>query len=421
VADTLRARGAVIFEGHDAAYAENAVALVATSAVGADHPELVTARRREVPILKRAQALGSLVNGGTVVAIAGTHGKTTTTAMTSAILAEAGLEPTGFIGGRVGEWGTGLRAGADKLFVVEADEYDRSFLTLQPSVAVVTSVEADHLDIYGSVDAIEAAFIEFVDGVPDDGLVAACSDDAGALRLLDAVTDTKIIRYGTGVAADLRAIDPRPHATGTRFDVALHGEPIGTIDLGTPGLHNMRNALGALAAALHVGADFDSAARALAAFRGVARRFEVIGTAGDVVFIDDYAHHPTELAAAIATARATYPDRRIVALFQPHLYTRTRDFAAAFGEALAAADRSWVTDIFAAREWPIEGVSGQLVADAAKVAGATDVRYVPDLEELESALGEALAGGDVLLAMGAGNIDRVARKVHDTRAGGGAR
>jgi UDP-N-acetylmuramate--alanine ligase len=419
VGDSLRQRGAVVWEGHDAAYGAAAVAVVATSAAPADHPEIEAARARGVPILKRAQALGALVNSGTVLGIAGTHGKTTTTAMATAILAEAGLEPTGFIGGRVGEWGTGLRAGADRIFVVEADEYDRSFLTLQPTVAVVTSVEADHLDIYGTVDAVERAFVEFVNGVPDDGLVAGCIDDAGAARLLTGVTGAEVLRYGTSLDAALRAYDLTPHATGTRFGVALHGEPLGMIELATPGAHNVRNALGALAAALHVDAGFDAAVRALAEFRGVARRFQAIGSTGDIVFIDDYAHHPTELEATIATARASFPGRRVVALFQPHLYTRTRDFAREFGVALAAADVIWVTDVFPARERPIEGVTGELVAAAARTAGAQDVHYLPELDDAADRIGQALRAGDVCVAMGAGNIDRVARTLYAALGGAG--
>jgi UDP-N-acetylmuramate--alanine ligase len=412
VGESLAANGATVRHGHDPAHIGAAVAVVATSAVPHDHPELVAARERGIPILKRAQALGALVNDGTVVAIAGTHGKTTTTAMTTAILEQAGLEPTGFIGGRVGAWGTGLHAGGEQLFVVEADEFDRSFLTLQPHVAVVTSIEADHLDTYGSIADIETAFTTFVDAVPTGGLVAGCIDDAGAARLLATRAPELVMSYGTAADAALRAVDVAPYGRGARFTVTRHSAPLGDFTLGTPGVHNVRNALGALAAALHVGASLDAAVRALTAFRGVARRFQEIGVAHDVVFIDDYAHHPTEVAATLATARSLYAGRRIVALFQPHLYSRTQDFADAFGQALSHADAAWITDVFAARERPIPGVSGALIADATRAAGGGEVRFIAELADVEESLRAALRPGDVCVAMGAGNIDRVARRLY---------
>jgi UDP-N-acetylmuramate--alanine ligase len=418
IGDELRALGARVWQGHDAAYAAEAVAVVATSAVPADHPELAAARARGVPILKRSQALGALVNQGTVLAIAGTHGKTTTTAMTTAILSEAGLEPTAFVGGRVGGWGSGLRVGSDRIFVVEADEYDRSFLTLEPTVAVVTSVEADHLDIYESVAEVETTFAEFARGLPDDGLLAACSDDAGAARLAASHTASGTLTYGTGAAAQLRALDVQPHGSGSRFDIELHGNRLGTLELGARGLHNVRNALGAFAAARYAGADFAAASRGLSAFGGVARRFQEIGTAAGVLFIDDYAHHPTEVAATLDTARAAFPGRRIVALFQPHLYTRTRDFADAFGRALAAADAVWITDVYPAREGPIPGVTGELVADATRASGATELHYIENLADVADALLLTLSPGDVCVAMGAGNIDRVVRGIYRARLGG---
>jgi UDP-N-acetylmuramate--alanine ligase len=410
--DALRALGAIVHEGHNGAYVQDAVAVVVTSAVPSTNPELEAARARGIPVLKRAQALGALVNRGTVIAIAGTHGKTTTTAMTTAILTEARLDPTAFVGGRVGGWGGGLRAGGHTLFVVEADEYDRSFLTLEPDVAVVTSIEADHLDVYGTASEVEAAFLEFVAAVPDDGLVAACVDDSGAERLVAAQPPGVALSYGTAASAALRALDVAPHGRGSRFGVTLRGARLGEITLAAPGMHNVRNALGALAAALHVGADFDTAARALAGFSGVARRFEVIGAVHDIVFVDDYAHHPTEVAATIAATRTVYPARRLVAVFQPHLYSRTRDFADAFGAALAAADVAWVTDVYAAREQPIEGVSGALVTAAALNAGASEVHYAATLDELGVRLPQALRAGDVCVAMGAGSIDRAVRAVH---------
>ncbi|HEX6937776.1 MAG TPA: UDP-N-acetylmuramate--L-alanine ligase [Longimicrobiales bacterium] len=409
-AEALRALGAAVAQGHDPSHVADAVAVVTTAAVPADHPELAAARARGIPVLKRAQALGALVNRGTVVAIAGTHGKTTTTAMTTAILAEAGLDPTGFVGGRVPGWGSGLRAGSDRLFVVEADEYDRSFHTLRPDIAVVTTVEADHLDVYGSLEAVEEAFLQFVEPVPAGGLIAACVDDAGARRLLE-VVGGRGVSYGLAAGAALRAVEIEMRGRGSRFRLEERGEPLGVVELGVPGVHNVRNALGAIAAARHLGVDMASIGRALAAFDGVGRRFEALGEAAGVLFVDDYAHHPTEIEATLAAARGAYPERRLVAVFQPHLYTRTRDFAEAFGRALAAADAVWVADVYPAREAPIPGVTGALVADAARAAGAADVHYYADVAALRDALARALRPGDLCLTLGAGDIDETGRAV----------
>lgn len=410
VGAALNERGARIERGHDVAHVREVVAVVATAAVPADHPELEAARRRGVPVLKRAQALGALVNRGTVIAIAGTHGKTTTTAMTAAILCEASLDPTAFVGGRVSEWGSGLRAGAETLFVVEADEYDRSFFTLRPHVAVVTSMEADHLDVFGSLEGAEAAFREFLTAVPPEGVVIACADDVGALRVTSG-HHARLLTYGTSAGAMLRVVDLDAAGGVTRFRVEERGVVLGDLTVGVAGEHNVRNALAAFAAARSVGADFEAARRALAAFRGVARRFEEIGVANGVVVIDDYAHHPTEVRATLAAARGRYAGRRLVAVFQPHLFTRTRDFAAEFGGALAAADAVRVTDVYPAREQPIPGITGELVARAAVEAGTRDVGYDASLDGLVERLAAELHSGDVCIAMGAGNIDDAARAV----------
>lgn len=419
VGDTLRRRGAEVMQGHDPSHVEDAVAVVATAAVPADHPELRAAHERGIPVLKRAAALGALVNQGTVLAIAGTHGKTTTTAMTTAILVEAGLDPTGFVGGRVPGWESGLRAGSDELFVVEADEYDRSFLTLRPDVAVVTTVEADHLEIYGSFAAVEAAFREFVAPVPEDGRIISCADDAGARRLLEEVAGERGLGYGLSPAATLRAVGIERRGPGSRFTLEEGGQALATIELGAPGLHNIRNALAAIAAARHVGAGLDAAARALADFGGVARRFQVLGEASGVVIVDDYAHHPTAVEATIEAAREAYPGRRLVVVFQPHLYTRTRDFVEEFGRSLIGADRVWVTDVFPARERAIPGVDGALVARAAEAAGVRGVRYEPELEQLADALASSLRAGDVCVTMGAGDIDETAHGLFARLSGSG--
>jgi UDP-N-acetylmuramate--alanine ligase len=413
-ARSLTAHGAHISHGHDPAHVQDAVALVMTSAIAAGHPEVVAARERGIPVLKRAQALGSIVNRGTVLAVAGTHGKTTTTAAATAILEAAQLDPTGMVGGRMAAWGGGLRPGASDIYVVEADEYDRSFLTLRPAAAVVTSVEADHLDIYGDLSGVEAAFADFLRQVDEGGLIAACSDDLPARRIAEAVGTTRsVLRYGTGEAAELRAIDIRHEGRSMSFTVVDRGATLGRLTVGSPGLHNVRNALGAFALARHAGAPFAAAQAALPDFSGVARRFQELGTAGGVTVVDDYAHHPTEVQATLSAARGTYPGRRIVAAFQPHLFSRTRDLADDFGRMLAAADAVWVTDIFPAREAPIAGVTGELIVRAAREAGS-EVMYVLTLDELNRGLRESLQDGDVLIAMGAGDIDEMAHELFAT-------
>jgi len=417
----LRARGVSVHTGHDAAHVANAAALVVTSAVPAQHAELEAARARGIPVLKRAQALGAIVNSGTVLAIAGTHGKTTTTAATTAILDAAQLEPTGLVGGHVAAWGGGLRPGRGEIYVVEADEYDRSFLTLRPSAAVVTNVEADHLDIYGDLHGLELGFAEFISQVRDGGLVAVCSDDAGARKVADVAPSTvEVLTYGTSADAQLRAVDVRQQGRAMTFTVVEQGTVLGEITLGAPGLHNVRNALGAFAAARHAGATFDAAQTGLRSFSGVARRFQELGSAREITFIDDYAHHPTEIEATLAAARGTYPQRRIVAVFQPHLYSRTRDHADAFGRALTGADAVWVCDVYAAREQPIPGVTGEIVVRAGVAAGCRSISYAPTLAELAAALQGSLHAGDVLVAMGAGDIDEMTRALFTQLSGGAA-
>jgi UDP-N-acetylmuramate--alanine ligase len=416
-AAALREAGAEVCTGHDPSHLEGCAALVVTAAVPQDHPEIAAARAMGIPVLKRAQALGAVVNRGQVVGIAGTHGKTTTTTLTTTVLAAAGLDPTGVVGGRVPAWGGNLRHGSDRLYVVEADEYDRSFLTLRPGIAVVTTLEADHLDIYGSLSAIEDAFLAFVDSVPSDGMVAGCADDHGAGRLLARVGGGRqVVSYGLSAGSVLRAEEVRDHAGEMRFAVRERGVRLGEARLRVPGLHNVRNALAAVVVARHLGVEWDAVAEGLASFEGVDRRFERVGEAAGVLFVDDYAHHPTEIDATLRAARSAHPDRRLVAVFQPHLYSRTRDFAAEFGRALALADRVFVTDVYAAREAPIPGITGELVADAARAAGA-DVEYLPEREGVAGAVAAELAGGDLCVTLGAGNLDAAAREMLELLAG----
>ena len=398
----LAALGVEVMEGHDPAHVDGVEAVVVTAAVAADHPELEAARARGIPVLKRAAALGALVNPGRVVAIAGTHGKTTTTALVAAVLEAAGLDPTAFVGGRVPAWQGGLRAGGT-LFVVEADEYDRSFLALRPDVAVVTTIEPDHMEVFGDLDALQAAFREFLDAVPGEGLIVTCVDDPGVAELVATLPPERLLTYGLDAGADLRAVDVAAEAGGTRFRVTGMSALAGEYRLPVPGRHNVRNALAAIGVAGYLGADVEAIRRGVAGFHGVERRFQLLGEPRGIAVVDDYAHHPTEVEVTVEAARERFPGRRLVAVFQPHLYSRTRDHWRAFGRTLAAADVVWVTDVYAAREAPIEGVTGDLVAGAARQAGA-EVVYHPELDSLVEDLSDALLPGDVCLLMGAGDI-----------------
>jgi UDP-N-acetylmuramate--alanine ligase len=397
---------------HDPAHAEGARAFVVTSAMPKAHPELVRARELGVPVIRRAEALGEVTSGRELVGIAGTHGKTTTTVMTAVALAAAGREPTALVGGRVAAWEGNLLAGGERLYVVEADEYDRSFLALSPTVAVVTNIEADHLDIYVDLADIERAFAQFVRGART---IVLCADDARANKLPTPST-TEIIRYGI-TSRDARLVARRieSHASTSSFDVVYDDDLLGRVQLSVPGQHNVLNALAALGSGLALGADFADLAKGLGSFTGAERRFQRLGERGGVLVIDDYAHHPTEIAATLAAARAAFPDRRIVIAFQPHLFTRTRDFAREFGSALAAADAVFLTEIYPARERPIEGVTSGLVAEALTAVGGP-LAWRGTREELAGALAARVAPGDVVLTVGAGDVTKVGPALLDELA-----
>ncbi|HEX6105346.1 MAG TPA: UDP-N-acetylmuramate--L-alanine ligase [Gemmatimonadales bacterium] len=397
----LAALGVPVLRGHDPAHLDQARAVVVTAAVPPEHPELLRARELGVPVIPRKEALAALIAGARSVAVSGTHGKTTTTVMTTVALTAAGLDPTGIAGGRVSAWGGNARVAGDSLFVVEADEYDKAFLTLHPTVAVVNNVEPDHLECYGSVAALEDSFVEFA-GRGETAIVNA--DDPGARRVGERLARARWFGFDAG--ADLRIGDVEQRADST--EATLRGMKGGAVRLRlqVPGVHNLRNAVAALAAVEALGGSPDRAAEALAEFTGVGRRFERLGEHGGVAVVDDYAHHPSELAATLAAARQAYPGRRLVAVFQPHLYSRTAAHGEAMGAALAAADLVIVTEVYAAREQPIAGVSGRQVADAASAAGA-EAHFEAVRAEVGRRVFAALRPGDVVLTLGAGDITRV--------------
>ena len=403
-ARSLEALGVPVEVGHATDHLEDVAAVVVSSAISPTNPEVRAARERGVPVVKRAEALGQWVNTGTVVAVAGTHGKTTTTALATEILAAAGRDPTGLVGGRVAGWDGNLRFGRGDLFVVEADEYDRSFHQIAPHTAVITNLEADHLDTYGSLGQLREAFRTFLSAMPAQGALCACADDPGAARLL-AGLGARTITYGFAAGAQLRATSVRTSSRGTEARVFEYGRDRGELAIRLPGEHNLLNALGAAAVARRLGVEWNDIRRSLSGFAGVRRRFERLGCERDVTVVDDYAHHPTEIDAALAAARGSFPGARLVAVFQPHLFSRTRDFADELGQALAAADQAWITGVYPAREAPIPGVTGELVLRAVTAAGGRNARYHSELSTLPSALADALRGGDVCLTLGAGSIE----------------
>ena len=398
--------GARIAIGHDASHVRDADLVVVSAAVEEANPEVAEARERGIPVIRRAEMLAEIMRLKQGVAIAGTHGKTTTTSLTGMILTEAGFDPTIVVGGRVRILGTNARLGKGDYLVAEADEFDRSFLELVPVVAVITNIEADHLDTYRDVDDIRDAFTTFANRVPFYGAVIACVDDPGVAAILPRIK-RRVVTYGESPGAAIAARDIRLDAAGTSFEVWEGGTwSLGSVRLSLPGRHNVANALAAISVGRELSVPFPTIARALAEFTGVVRRFETKGDRGGVLVVDDYAHHPTELTATLASARQVYPGRRIVALFQPHLFSRTLHFALEFGKSLTGCDLAIVMDVYPSREKAVPGVTGELIASAAREAGCAEVVYVPEKTKVVEELTRLTRPGDVLLTVGAGDVVR---------------
>ena len=394
-------------QGHTPEHLEGVDVVVVSSAVPRDNPELVAAREQGIPVIRRAEMLGEVSRLKWTVAVAGTHGKTTTTSLTGYILTQAGWDPTVIVGGRVNFLGAHARLGHSEYLVCEADEFDRSFLALHPVLSVITTVEAEHLDTYGTLEALEQAFARFANAVPFYGAVVANLEDPGVRRLLPHLT-RRVVTYGLVSQADLHARVWELTTTGAWARVVWRGEEVGELQVPLFGRHGLTNALAALAATLEMGVAFPTAAQAVASFSGVARRFEIKGNVGGVTVVDDYAHHPTEVAATLAAARQRFPGQRLVVAFQPHLFSRTKAFARQFGEALLGADVVYVLPIYPAREAPLPGVEAQLVVAEAKLAGHRKVEAVGSMPAALELLRRELREGDVLLTLGAGNVVELA-------------
>jgi UDP-N-acetylmuramate--alanine ligase len=413
VTERLEEHGATVYEGHAAEQVGAADVVVYSSAIDpAENPETREAERRRISLIPRAEMLGELIRMKYGVGVAGTHGKTTTTSMAGLVVAEGGFDPTVIVGGKVTAFGSSAVTGEGDVIVIEADEYDRTFLRLTPSVAVITNIEEDHLDVYDGLADIKAAFTQYANSVPFFGAAVLCLDDPNVQAIVGDI-ERRIITYGTTRQAEVRAENVRRDGLQTRFDVLKRDERLGEVELQVPGLHNVRNALAAIAVGLELEVDFAGIRDGLADFTGVRRRFEKIGEAGGVVVLDDYAHHPTEIRATLDAASQGYPDRRIVAVFQPHLYSRTRDFLDDFARSFFNTDQLVLTDVYGSREAPIEGVDGRLLADRAEQFGHRAVHYVPDKTGLPARLLDLTAPGDIVLMLGAGDIWRQSRAFVD--------
>jgi len=411
--ERLRDLGATVFEGHARENVTRADVVVVSSAVAADNPEVVEAHRRRIPVVQRAVMLGELMRFRQGIAVAGTHGKTTTTSLVASVLAEGGLDPTFVIGGRLLSADANARLGAGRYLVAEADESDASFLHLQPMMAIVTNVDADHLGTYeGDLQRLKQAFLDFLHNLPFYGTAIMCRDDANAAELIPQV-GRRVISYGLSEYADLRAFDIVKLGLRTRFKVSRRGDDrYHPYEIRLPGEHNVRNALAAIAVGLELGVHPASINKALREFHGIDRRLQVLGTVatarGEVTFVDDYGHHPTELAATIAAVRDAWPQRRLVVAFQPHRYSRTLALLDDFAQVLCACDVLVLTSVYAAGEAPIPGADGQALARAVRVRGTVEPIFVEQVEELPAVLAPLLADGDIVLTLGAGSIGAVA-------------
>jgi UDP-N-acetylmuramate--alanine ligase len=409
VTEHLVGLGAKITQGHRANLVGDADVVVISSAVKADNPEVMEARRRKIPVIRRAEMLGELMRMKYSVGIAGTHGKTSTTSMTGLVLERGGLDPTVIVGGKVKSLRTSAKLGQSKYLVAEADEFDRSFLRMMPTIAVVTTLEAEHLDCYTNLDDIKGAFIEYVNKVPFYGAVILCLDE-GSLQSIIPHIEGRMVTYGISPQAQIRADNLAFEGLNSSYDVTIGGEEMGRVTLGVPGVHNIKNSLAALAVGLELGIEFSSIRESLEAFTGVYRRFEIKGEAAGVMVVDDYAHHPTEIQASLLAAKEGL-GRHTIAVFQPHLFSRTRDFCDDFGSSFFHSDVLVVTDVYPAREQPISGVTGELVARAAREHGHSKVVYIEDKDKVATYLAAQVKAGDLVITMGAGDVFRIGERL----------
>jgi len=421
----LERLGAKVHIGHDAAHVAAADVVVVSTAVPGDNPELVAAREARLPVVQRAEMLAELMRFRQGIAVAGTHGKTTTTSLVASLLAAGGLDPTFVIGGQLKSAGTNARLGASRYLVAEADESDASFLHLQPVIAIVTNIDRDHLATYGGdFDRLKQGFVDFLHNLPFWGLAVLCADDAEVREIIPQVP-RPILTYGLSAHADLRAVNVQRSGFRSRFDVLREGRAPLAVELNLPGAHNVLNSLAAVAVATELDVGDEAIRAALAGFEGIGRRLERVGTVdtarGRIDIVDDYGHHPTEIAATLEAVRQGWPGRRVVLAFQPHRYSRTQDLMDDFGQVLSEADVLLVTEVYAAGEQPIANADGRAVCRAVRSRGRVEPVFVEDVLTLAEPLADLIEDGDLVITMGAGNISAVAHELPARlQSGGGA-
>ena len=413
--DRLAEQGVTIYIGHATENVSGVDAVVISSAVKADNPEVMAARDQRIPVVPRAEMLAEIMRFRYGVAVAGTHGKTTTTSLVASLLIEGDLDPTYVIGGKLNSAGNYAHLGEGEVLVAEADESDASFLYLQPMISIVTNIDEDHMTTYGGeFERLRAAFLEFLHHIPFYGLAVLCIDDDNVRNLLPEVT-RRIRTYGLSDDADVRASDVKQVATVTSFDVVIDGQKAFAVDLAMPGLHNVRNALAAISVALELGVSVNKIQAALNKFAGIGRRFQVQGQCqtdkGEVMLVDDYGHHPSEIAATIAAVRAGWPERRLVLAFQPHRYSRTHDAFDDFVSVLSEVDVLVLSEVYAAGEAPINGADGRALTRAIRARAKVDPVFVENIDELPDALLDVVEANDIVVTMGAGDIGRIASEL----------
>ena len=397
--------GADIHMGHSMVNLNDADVLVYSSAVHTDNPEILAAKERNIPVIRRAEMLGELISvKETSIGVGGTHGKTTTSSMIGTVLSEGHLDPTLVVGGLVKTIDSNARLGDGNIIVVEADEFDRSFLALRPTISIITNIELEHTDCYINLDDLQQAFIQFANAAPFYGAVIACIDSPALVEIIPEIK-RPVITYGLNENADIKATNICHNESQTVYTLWENNHENGTIKLNVPGEHNVVNSLAAVALGMELGMKIETIAHGLHTYTGVRRRFEIKGICNDIMVVDDYAHHPTEVRATLNAAKEGW-DRRIISVFQPHLYSRTQEFYKEFADAFQSSDVLIVTDVYPAREKPIRGVSGAMVSDATRKAGHEHVHYVPNLDNLLSHLEKIVQPGDMVLTIGAGTIWR---------------
>ena len=408
ITEHLISKGARIAKGHDPELIQGADVVVKSSAVKDENPEVAAALANKIPVIRRAEMLSEIMRMSYGIGIAGTHGKTSTTSMVGSVLSAADLDPTVIVGGKVKNYGSNNLLGSGKHIVVEADEFDRSFLSLSPIIAGITNIEADHLDCYKDLDGIKQAFIEFANKVPFFGSVIACLDDHGVQAVLPHI-EKRILTYGLSKQANIRAVDIEMRDFRSFYTAVYNGKELGRISLNVMGTHNILNSLLAIGTGLELDIPFEAIQQGLIEYNGVFRRFEYKGTKSDIIVYDDYAHHPTEIEATLKGVRDSV-DNRVITVFQPHLYSRTKDFCEEFGRSFYQSDILLVTPIFPAREKPIAGISGKMIADAAVQSGHKNVHYIDDNDKIIEIMEQYARSGDIIITMGAGNIYRYGEK-----------